>query len=326
VQVSKIFALVGVLCWLAGLPVQALTFEFTDGTKVEGDIVRPSPKALQIRTPDGKYQDLEWGKLSQATLLELQKFAREARNTKLTEQVEPYIEIPEEEIIKRTEVQVKPVPRLERVPNGSLLGAMFQSSVGLVCLLLLYAANIYAGYEIAAIRAYSPLLVCGISALAPVIGPVVFLSLPTKMDRPDAEGEGEAAAEEHSATYAVPGDPGAVEGDPNAAAHPGHAAPVHGQATAGAQPQAQVFKRGQFTFNRRFMETKFVSFFGAIRRGADKDMVLFIKTGRGEFVANRITRITANDMHIEAIKGGGMQELQVPFGEIQEIHLKHRDA
>jgi hypothetical protein len=40
------------------------------------------------------------------------------------------------------------------------------------------------------------------------------------------------------------------------------------------QPQTEVFQRGQFTFNRRFFETKFSGFFGMMRREADKDMVL----------------------------------------------------
>ena len=98
------------------------------------------------------------------------------------------------------------------------------------------------------------------------------------------------------------------------------------ESAAPALPQTQVFKRGQFTFNRRFIETKFSSFFTAVRRGDDKDMVLLVKSVRGEFVATRISRIAANDMHLEVHKGGASQEVQMPFLEIQEMHLKHKDA
>ena len=112
-----------------------------------------------------------------------------------------------DEKIKKTEVAIREVPRLDRPAKGSLIGTMFSSSVGIVCMLLLYAANIYAGYEIATVRAHSPAMVCGISAVAPIIGPVIFLCLPTKMPPSQdeiAEEQQAAPAEEHSASYNAP--------------------------------------------------------------------------------------------------------------------------
>jgi hypothetical protein len=326
VHFSKRIGLVlGLGLWLV-TNLGALTFEYADGTKVTGEIVRPDPKFLQIRTEDNKYVEIEWGKLSQATLGELKELAQQKRDTKLLENVEPYIEISQEELIKKTEVKIKPVPRLERPAKGSLLGAMFKSSVGIVCLLLLYGANIYAGYEVASVRAYPPAMVCGIAAIAPIIGPVIFLCMPTKLpSRPSEEEPLEAAAPaaaDHSASYspAAAGQGGEEGGATEAAGHaPGHTAPA-------ALPQTQVFKRGQFTFNRRFIETKFSTFFGAVRRGADKDMVLLVKSMRGEYIATRISRIAANDMHLDVHKGGASQEIQIPFVEIQEIQIKHQDA
>lgn len=316
-QVSKIIGLgLGVCVWLA-TNVGALTFEYADGTSITGDIIQGKPEFLQVRTADNKYEKVEWSKLSQATLTELQKDAKYAAF------VQPYIEISQDEIIKKTEVVIKPVPRLERPAKGSLIGAMFKSSIGIMCLLLLYAANIYAGYEVAIIRAYPPAMVCGIAAVAPVIGPVVFLCLPTKLPASEEELVDENATPApapgaHSATYtAEPGDPGAAApGQTNA----------DGSAAAPGLPQTQVFKRGQFTFNRRFIETKFSAFFGAIRRGNDKDLVLIVKSVRGEHTATRISRIAANDMHLDVHKGGASHEVQVPFAEIQEIQIKHKDA
>jgi len=43
-------------------------------------------------------------------------------------------------------------------------------------------------------------------------------------------------------------------------------------------------------------------------------------------VVNRITRIAANDMHIEVRKGAATSEVPIAFVEIQEIQLKHKDA
>jgi hypothetical protein len=103
---------------------------------------------------------------------------------------------------------------------------------------------------------------------------------------------------------------------------------AHEQAAAvtSAHPPPQIFKRGQFTFNRRFIETKFAGFFGMVRHGTEKDMVLAIKSARGEFIATRISRIAANDMHVDVHRAGASQEVQIPFLEIQEIQLKHKDA
>src|SRR6185503_6538166 len=96
--------------------------------------------------------------------------------------------------------------------------------------------------------------------------------------------------------------------------------------TPASLPPTQVFQRGQFTFNRRFIETKFAGYFGIIRRETEKDLVFNLKSTRGEFVVSRITRIAANDMHIEVRKGGATSEVSVAFAEIQEIQLKHKDA
>jgi hypothetical protein len=323
VKVSKITGLVlGICAWFA-TSAGAATIEYTDGVKITGDIVQKTPAFIQLRIESG-YTNLDWSKISQDSLKELQALAASNRDQKLAEYVAPYIEVPEDEIIKKTQVEIKPAPRLERPEKGSLIGAMFKSSVGLVCLLLLYAANIYAAYEIATIRAYPPAMVCGIAAVAPIVGPIVFLCLKTKL--PSREGEEEE--EETPAGPAGAAMPSASHGEVAASAGhgaaDGHAAGGH--AAAPALPQTQVFKRGQFTFNRRFIETKFSAFFTAIRRGDDKDMVLVVKSVRGEFLATRISRIAANDMHLEVHKGGASQEVQMPFLEIQEIQLKHKDA
>jgi hypothetical protein len=97
-------------------------------------------------------------------------------------------------------------------------------------------------------------------------------------------------------------------------------------AAAAALPQTTSYQRGQFTFNRRFIETKFPGFFGVVRRDADKDMVLVIKAARGEYIGQRISRIAANDLHLQVQHGHATEEVMVPFQEIQEIRLKHKDA
>jgi hypothetical protein len=196
-------------------------------------------------------------------------------------------------------------------------------------LLLVYAANIYAGYEIAIFRARPIGLVTGIAAVLPIAGPIIFLSMPTLVEGGATQEDMQMETGAPPGATAAPGVPGHAA--PTAAAG-GSATPettesVHLAASAAsAIPETQVFQRGQFTFNRRFFETKFSGFFGMTRHGANKDLMLIIKTARTQHVAERISRIAANEAFFEVGAGAGRQEIMIPFGEIQEVQLKHKDA
>ena len=247
--------------------------------------------------------------------------------------MEPFIEITRQQILDQTQIELKPVPRLDRLPPQSLLGAMFSSSVGLAIILLLYAANIYAGFEVAIFRAQPPALVAGLSAI-PVLGflaPIAFLAMPTKL-KSEADAIEAAVPAEAAAAGAVPGAVAAeAELNPMLAEGVAHPAGLklehaHEQPEKPAILPATTYPRGQFTFNRRFFETKFAGFFGVVRRDAEKDMVLVIKAARGTYVGDRISRITSNDLHLQVHHLGASQEVMIPFQEIKEIVHKHKDA
>jgi len=322
--------IVGFLCCLLGrLVCGAETFQLTTGESVTGEVLTSSANDLgvQIKIEEGNYQRVLWTSFSQE---DLKKFAE---NPKMKAYVEPFIEETPAERMKKTEVKVKEPPRLSRPVPQSLVGAMFSTGLGLFILLVLYAANIYAGYEVSIFRAQPVALVCGLSAI-PVLGlaaPIVFLALPTKMPPREAEPEAVPAAE------AVPGEAGAAQATGDAAlnpmavegaAHPSGLKLAHSEAgaTKTALPATVTFQRGQFTFNRRFFETKFPGFFSVVRRDADRDMVLVIKSARGQYVGQRISRIAANDLHLQVQKGPASEEVLIPFAEVQEIQLKHKDA
>ena len=111
------------------------------------------------------------------------------------------------------------------------------------------------------------------------------------------------------------------------ASHPAGLKLAHSETEAKSTlPKTITYQRGQFTFNRRFFETKFPAFFGVVRRDAEKDLVLVIKSSRGEYAGQRISRIAANDLHLQVQRGHATEEVLVPFTEIQEIRLKHKDA
>jgi hypothetical protein len=287
-----------------------------NGETLTGELLGSSGNDLgvQIKVGDGKYERVPWASFSQDDLKKFKQIK------KLEPLVEPFIEVTQEERNQKTEVNIKPPPRLERPPHKSLIGAMFSSGLGFFMVLIFYAASIYAGYEVAVFRAQPRVLVCGVSALLPVLGPILFLSLPTRTKPVEATWE---TAEQAEATAAVVNpmlDAGAQHPTGMRLARGG----AEGAGAAPANlPQTTTFQRGQFTFNRRFFETKFPNFFGVIKREAEKDMVLVFKCGRAEHIAERITRIAANDLHVQVTKG---DEVSIAFQEIQEVRLKHRNA
>jgi hypothetical protein len=285
----------------------------TDGTSLTGDVISYNDNGVVFRVEVDKYSPrVPWTKFSQDALKELSK------NPKIRPLAEPFIETaPVEARTKKAEVKVNEVSRLELPPKSSLGGALFSSSVGLVMLMLIYAANIFAGYEIAVVRSRPILLVMGVAVVLPILGPIIFLAMPVRVEPDRTAPRPEAAPH----TFAVP-----------SAAQP-VAAGIHiveaswqKEAPAAGPGTPQVFQRGQFTFNRRFFETKFSGFFAMFRREAEKNLVLTVKTGRALFVVERITRIATNEMHVEIAQGTGKQEIMVPFSEIVEVQLKPKDA
>jgi hypothetical protein len=319
------FCVVMAICglWAATAAAQSspITLHPKNGTAVTGTILDMGEQGIRLQLADGTYMDnpIPWGLLSQDDLKLLHN------NQKAAPFVEPFIQIPRAEKLERTQVDIKDPPRLTRPAPGSVFAALAGSSVGLVMLLLVYLGNIYAGYEIALFRAQPPALVCGIAAVAPVLGPVIFLALPTRMRGEEAEAQ--AGPDENleaaiAAEQAVP--------LPAAAAPKGGrrapTQPVAVTAAAAAASGGKTFVRGQFTFNRRFFETQMPGFFGVVRPEADKQTDLTFKTARGTFLVNRISRISPNDIHIQVIKGHASEEIIIPFLEIQEVYMTPKEG
>jgi hypothetical protein len=291
-------------------------YTLTDGAKLEGEIVSVTEKGAILRLPDGAYSDrVAWERFSQDDLKTL------ARNSKYGRYVQGLIIEDELEVARkkpaRPSIVVKPVEnRLETPDNPALIGGFFGSSVGWLVLLALYAANLWAAYEIAIFRAQSVGLVCGLAAVVPVLPQIVFLSMPTRMPKEEPAVAGEAAGA---------GAEGAVaEQKFGANLKVAYEAPPAEDLDKAAAPT--IFKRGDFMFNRRFFETRFTNFFGLVRRDKDKHSILVIKSSRGEYTARRISRISANDMHLEIAKGPATEEVSIPFVEIQEVQLRQEVA
>jgi len=302
--------------WLCGRLVAAdtdATYELTDGKSITGAVISYNDNGIVFRLDVDKYSErVPWTKFSQDALKQL------ATNPKIKPLAEPFIDSPPPERMKKADVKPHEVVRLELPAKQSLFSALFSSSVGLVALLLIYAANIYAGYEVAVCRSRSILLGMGMAVVLPILGPIIFLVMPVRAGVPEAAA---ATAEAATQTFAV-----ASAAAPVASGIHIVEASWQSSAPPAAPAGPQVFQRGQFTFNRRFFETKFSGFFSMIRRDSEKNLVLIVKTGRAQFIVERITRIANNDMHVEVAHGPVKQEAMVAFADITEVQLNPKTA
>ena len=307
------------------------SYSLANGSTLTGEIITFSDTGIKFRLPDDSYtEQMPWTQFSQDGLKQL------AQNPKIRPLVEPFIELPP---VARTHqadhINLRPVTHLDRPAKQALLGALFSSSVGLFLLLLIYAASLYAGFELAICRGRPIPVVMGIAAVLPVVGPAIFFLLPSHQQPAQSDSvtpaEAEAAnAAGASGTQVTPGAPGVPMGvDTPVTTDLAELAGIQVSAMPAvpAEPAVlQVYKRGQFTFNRRFMETKFAGFFPAVRSAADEKLDFTVKLPKGYFLVHRITNIGMNDVHFEIFQEGVPQEILVPFADIQEITLKSKTA
>jgi hypothetical protein len=293
----------------------AASFPLSDGTTLSGEPISFTKDGVVVKTADGAFAPrVGWTNFTQEALKEL------AKEPKAKVFAEPYLELDESETEKKPSLVIKPKPhdRLERPDPKAGTGALFSSAIGVLLFLLLYAGNIYAAFEIAIFRNYHPGLVCGMAAIMPFLGPVVFLCLPTRLQKSHDEIAAEQmaghAAEDVQLAYTHPGGHGASEGEAAAA-----------EAEA-AQPKVTVYQRGQTTFNRRFFETKFSGFLRVVPGDAEKDKEIYIKSSRGEHVGTRLTRIQPNELFLQVQKGDATADVIIPFNEIFEIQVRPKEA
>jgi len=300
------------------LSVRADSYTLTDGDVLSGDVIKFDESGLMLRQPGEVYTNIPWMLLSQDSLKQL------ADNPKIRPIIEPLLEPEVSARPPKPVINVHEVTRLKIPRQTSVLGGLFSSSVGIFIGLLLYAANLYAGFEISVCRNRPAVMVVLLCGILPIIGPIIFLVMPTYY-----EGEEEAAAPpEETAPASVPGrsaPPAAgAQTSTQPVQEPSQANDESPQATPvwtteePKKQQTQVFQRGKFMFNKRFIETKF----GLFMKGADKDSVLVIITPKGQFIVNRIGEVTASEMQIFCDTG----EAMVPFADIHEAQIKPRTA
>jgi hypothetical protein len=306
-----------ILClWIALLcqGAAAGSYALTDGSSVSGDPIIYDFTGVKLRTGTDTYSDrIPWGKFTDQALRQLRDDAKNPQDKAI---VAPMIlsyapaEKPALPEITVTAIQTPPHPS-----GRPGVWAIFASPLGWVMLLILYGANLLAAYEVALYRNQPVQTVCGLAAI-PFLGvasPIIFLALPS---RPLPEEEAPATGDgENPAAYTPPpvahDEPGTLDSS---------GAPVQSDL-----PAPVVFRRGDYSFNRRFFETKLAGFFRVVLSAEDQDRRIHIKAVRGEFVGKRISRITPTELYLEVFKEHATADEMIPFVEILEVQIRHKD-
>jgi hypothetical protein len=143
-----------------------------------------------------------------------------------------------------------------------------------------------------------------LAAVLPIIGPIIFLLMPIKIEAPPEE---EVVTEAAPTIAKLPSSSAAAE----EAVKP-----------EDTKPQPQIFARGKFTFNKRFVETKFAGYIGEPKGDALK-FTMEVKSPQGSFHVVRIVQVAATDVTLETVERG---PVTVPLADILEVKLNPKTA
>jgi hypothetical protein len=307
------------LLWLASslVPLRGAEFKTVAGEVYKGELSAADKDGLVVRLESGDFSPrIDWAKLTDETLKDL------AENAKAKRFVEPFLDPPAETIAVKEAKEI-PVRQPDRLvlPDGKKgIVAALTTPNGLILLGILFFANLFGAYEVARFKWRPVALVCGVSALLPVVGPIIFLLLP-KVIPVETENATQVAVQETKVGVPTSGPAPAGAPSGGAAAALGLAKTTSGGSAQEGLPK--IFKRGETTFNRRFFETQFPSFFRVVVSEADKELVLDISAGKQSVVATRISRISMTEIHVKTATNA---EAAINFAEISEVKLRNKDA
>jgi hypothetical protein len=314
--------------------VRADTYTLTDGSQVSGDPVSPyKDDGVVFKTGDSFSDRVGWDKFTQESIRKLKDAAKTPADRDM---VDPLIETTAEDIAKKKEIAVKPVEMPERAAHPAVNAGIFASPVGWFLMLVIYGATIFAAFEVAVYRNHPRGLVCGLAAIPffGLLSPILFLAI-----SPKSAAEEPVVVKTDTQTQPIPtAQPvGALrkrvgESAPTTAAalsvSSGNPTPETAEQPVSAAvelPAPIVYARGEFSFNRRFFETKLAPFFRLVPSPSDTDLRVHLKSARGEFVGRRIVKITPSELYLQVGNEGATADEMIPFTDIFEVQVRHKD-
>ena len=294
----------------------------TNGDIIEGTVADVDQNGIVVRRDIGGFaQRANWMQLTQQSLKKIRRLGQvdPKRYRGAAVYAEPFIEPNESEMERNLlpgPVKGLAQPALPSSVEASSKVAAFGSVGGLGLLVAIALGSMIAGLGVAAFRESNAILAAGVSLFLPLIGPILFLVKP-KVEFEDEYDEDEEYEEIEAPEGATMSDTG-------------------GGAVAGMMPEAkkmsfaqtsakksglkpQTWARGDTRFDRSFFQNNFPNFFKTVLGEAERGFALALKTGKREYIGQRIKRISGTDIHMELLNG---KEQKISFSEIGTIDLR----
>ncbi|RTZ64726.1 MAG: hypothetical protein DSZ35_09750 [Verrucomicrobia bacterium] len=302
----------------------------TNGDILNGEVADVDQNGIVVRVKIGGFaRRANWMQLTQESLKKIKRLGEtdpKRYGVRIKGQwvgadqfAEPFIE-PDESEMERN-LPPGPVRGLVEpdVPSSVQVTskmAAYGSGGGIGLLVAIAIGSMVAGLGVAAFRESNALLAAGVSLVLPVVGPILILVKPKVEYEDDEEDEYEYEEAEAPA--------GATMTDTGGGAVAGMLPEAKKMSFAQAGPkqsglEPQTWTRGDTRFDRSFFQSNFPNYFKVALGAAERDMVLAVKTGKREYVGQRIKRISGTDIHMELLNG---KEQKISFSEIGTVDLR----
>lgn len=296
----------------------------TNGDIIEGTVADVDQNGIVVRRDIGGFaRRANWMELTQESLKKIKNLGETDPNRYkgATAFAEPFIE-PDESQMERN-LPPGPVRGLvepevpSSVPVASKMAA-YGSGGGIGLLVAIAIGSMVAGLGVAAFRESNALLAAGVSLILPIVGPILFLVKPKVEYEDDYDEDEEYEYEEAEAPE------GATMTDTGGGAVVGMVPEANKMSFAQTGPKKsglkpQTWTRGDTRFDRSFFQNNFPNYFKVVLGAAERDMALAVKTGKREYVGQRIKRISGTDVHMELLNG---KEQKITFSEIGAVDLR----
>tara|TARA_Y100001934_G_scaffold9180_1_gene12282 strand:- start:3916 stop:5886 length:1971 start_codon:yes stop_codon:yes gene_type:complete len=298
----------------------------TNGDIIEGTVADVDQNGIVVRRDIGGFaRRANWMELTQESLKKIRRLGQTdpERYKGASVFAEPFIE-PDESKMEQN-LPPGPVRGLippdvpEEVQVTSKLAA-YGTGGGIGLIVAIAIGSMVAGLGVAAFRETNALLAASISLILPVIGPILILVKPEVEYEDDYEDNEEYEFEEADAPEGV------TMSDTGGSAVAGMLPEAKKMSFAQSGPKnsslkPQTWTSGDTRFDRSFFQNNFPNYFKVVLGNAERGMVLALKTGKREYVGQRIKRISGTDLHMELLNG---KEQKISFSEIGSVDLRQK--
>jgi hypothetical protein len=237
--------------------------------------------------------------------------------------VEPFI-VPEVSALEQSyypkAVKNLSTPNLPNKPDVTSKLAAYSSPGGIGLLVAIAIGSLVAGLGVAAFKESNVVLAAGISFLLPIVGPLLLLAKPkVEYEYEESEEDDDYYEEEAEAPA------GATMTDTGGSAVAGMLPEAKKMSFSQSGPKKQTntepqsWSRDDTRFDRSFFQNNFPNYFKSVLGASERGMVLAIKTGKREYVGQRMKRISGSDLHMELLNG---KEQKIAFSEVGSVDLR----